>query len=123
MSKKFSLKKSLLIAFAALLSSLLSGCASAPDVPVCVELNPDRGFCTYTISDKDIYVDEQNPLEGKTWWNMRPEMVQVPPPSWAKIKAFIIKTCKQSNNCDSEVTSWDRRLDSIDEKLKAKGQK
>lgn len=52
---------------------------------------------------------------------MRPTMIQVPPESWSKIKAFIIKTCKQSNKCDEQITSWDRKLDSIDEKLKQKG--
>jgi hypothetical protein len=48
-------------------------------------------------------------------------MIQVPPDSWAEIKKFIINTCKQNNNCDSKVSSWDRKLSDIDTKLESKG--
>ena len=41
--------------------SLLISCASTPDVPVCTEINPERGWCTNTISDVEFFIDEENP--------------------------------------------------------------
>ena len=40
--------------------------------------------------------------------------------SWVKIKEFIIKICKKSNKCDSEITGWDRSVDAIDKQLSSK---
>lgn len=114
-------KKKWLVLFAISLNFLVSGCATAPNVPICVELGPSRGFCTWTIEDKDQYVDDAHKLNGRSWWEMRPTMIQVPPESWAEIKKFIINTCKQNNNCDSKVRSWDRKLISVDTKLQSKG--
>ena len=113
------LKRHLFATSALLLSLIVSaGCATAPDVPVCVEITPSRGWCTYTISDKDFEISETKKHEGKTYWELRPTMLLVPASSWAKIKAFIIKTCKQHGNCDQAVSSWDRKLNSIDTKVK-----
>lgn len=113
-------KKILLISFALLLALILSGCASAPDVPVCVEINPARGYCVHTLSDKEYYVDDTNLLEGKTWWQHRPTMVQVPVTSWEKIKSFVIKSCRQSKACQKQVGSWERRVDAIDSEVQEK---
>lgn len=97
-----------------LLSLLLSGCASIPDKPVCVELSPVKGFCTNTVSDKDFIIDETHPAvleEGQkpqTWWEMRPFMVLVPVSSWKAFKEFIIKQCKRTN-CDQYIQAWERK--------------
>lgn len=99
----------------------LTSCASVPDVPVCVEINQAKGFCTNTISDTDYEIDEQHPakLPGddkpKTWWERRPFMILVPTSSWAELKAYIIKQCKRSN-CDQYVKSWDRKISELEEK-------
>lgn len=104
--------------FALLFALLISGCASVPDVPICVELSPVKGFCTNTISDKDYDIDEQHPVQlpgddkPKTWWARRPYMVLIPATSWAELKAYIIKQCKR-NNCDSYVKSWDRKINEL----------
>lgn len=99
---------------------LLASCASPPDVPVCVEIHPAKGWCTFTISNKSFYVDDVNKFEDKTWWEMRPTNVQVPYQSWEKIKTFIIKNCKKSKKCKNEITTWDRSLTQIEEKLNEK---
>lgn len=101
-----------------LLISLLTSCAHVPDVPVCVELNMVKGFCTNTISDKDYVIDEQHPValekgeKPQTWWQMRPFMVLVPMASWKEFKAYIIKQCKRTN-CDEYVKSWDRKIQEL----------
>lgn len=95
---------------------LLSGCATTPpNVPVCFETGMTRGFCTYTIENKDIVVDETRLLEGKTWWQMRPYMIHVPPSSWAEIKKFIVKICnKYPDQCQKDIGDWERKSNAID---------
>lgn len=105
----------LLLSFS--LSLILNSCANPPDFPICIELNPTKGFCTYTISDKDIYVDDLNKLNGKTWWEARPTMVLIPAESYAKLKAYIIKSCKQNNQC-GEIKNWERKINRLDSKGK-----
>jgi hypothetical protein len=124
------LKKISSLTIKCLLSGLLSSCAVAPpDVPICTELSMTRGFCTYTVSDKDFYIDETHPFSfydnepPQTWWDLRPTFVLVPAPSWAKIKAFTIKVCKKYGQCDKTITSWDRKLSKMDEELKKKEDK
>ncbi|MBK8202409.1 MAG: hypothetical protein IPK68_08905 [Bdellovibrionales bacterium] len=79
-----------------------------------------RGFCTNTISDKSFFIDEENKLDGKTWWELRPTMIQVPIPSWVKIKAFIIKVCKEKGSCGDNVANWERRVFELDDKIQQK---
>lgn len=102
----------------ALATSLLAGCATVPDVPVCVEMSPVKGFCTNTVSDKDYEIDEQHPVKlpgdekAKTWWERRPYMLLIPATSWAELKAYIIKQCKRTD-CDQYIKSWDRKLNAL----------
>lgn len=95
---------------------MFNGCASVPDVPVCVKLT-ERAWCTYTISDKEFYWDEENKFEGKTFWEASPSLILVPPSSWAKIKSYIIQQCKVNENCSKDITSWERKLDKVDKKI------
>ena len=111
--------KILWISFVALLS-LISSCASVPDVPVCTEISMQKGFCVYTLSDKEMIVDNENTLDGKTWWDMRTSMILVPVDSWAEIKSYIIKMCKKHGSCDKEVANWNKKVDSLDSKLGSK---
>jgi hypothetical protein len=111
----------LYLLFAALLSLLLSCTTGAPDVPVCTELDMGRGWCTNSISDKEFYIDDKHPYEGKTWWELRPTFVMMPAASYVKFKAFIIKTCKQYGCNQKEVGSWDRRMNQMDQHLQEKG--
>jgi hypothetical protein len=91
-----------------------------------MEISPSRGFCTNTVSDKEFEINDENPYTftpGKpamTWWEMRPSFIYVPAESWAKLKAWIIKTCKQTNQCDAAIASWQRKIDFIDEKIESK---
>lgn len=99
---------------------LLASCVHAPDVPVCVEITPERARCVKIISGTESTIDETNLYNGFTWWEARPTMVQVPAESWAQIKAFIIKVCKKSNQCDSQISSWERSIQAIDSSLQSK---
>lgn len=94
-----------------MLVSSLSGCASIPDVPLCAEISLSKGVCTYTVSGKTFIIDDDNPFEGQTWFDMRIKTLSVPAKSWAKLKAFLIKQCKKSNKCDVDISSWDRELE------------
>lgn len=105
-----------------MLSLHLNGCSTnikQLDKPVCVELNMSKAFCTNLISSKDFYIDEENKFEGKTWFEMRPAMILVPPSSWEAFKVYIIQTCKRAK-CDNVVESWDRTIETVDKKIKEK---
>jgi hypothetical protein len=82
----------------------------------------DEGFCRWTISDKRQLVTEKNPLiineKPYTWWELRHSTVRLPAHSWAEIKKFIIKICKESELCAQNVSSWDRAVSDIDFWLK-----
>lgn len=95
-----------------LLISLLifvASCASVPNVPLCAEINLGKGTCTYTVTGVNVIVDDEHPLDGLTWFDIRSRALTVPATSWAKLKAFLIKMCKQ-NKCDTDISSWDRDL-------------
>lgn len=118
--------KKILLILLGLSLSLLTSCAHVPDVPVCVEITLDKGWCTNTISDKEYFVDEDNKYTDPdtkvsyTWWELRPQTVHLPASSWAAIKKYIIQNCKQNKSqCDEAITSWDRKVNSIDQRLTA----
>lgn len=116
---KSKLKKSLLLALKISLIFALESCSSLSsiDKPVCVEISIDRGFCTTIISGKDQRVDETNKLNGKTWFQMRPEMVMVPIETWAALKTYLIMNCKRSKACNRNIDSWNRSIQTIDDEL------
>lgn len=101
------------------LSLIVSSCASVPDVPICKEITPDKGYCTFTLKDESFYVDDERPYafdpskpdEKYTWWQMRPYMMQIPPHSWKEIKVYIIKQCKRSGDCRGNVGEWFKKLE------------
>lgn len=103
-------------------SLLISSCAvTPPDVPLCTEISPSRGYCVNTISSKEFEVNETKKLNGKSWWEHRPLMIYTPVGSWVEIKKFIIKICKKSNMCDGRnITSWKRTVKAIDKAIKSK---
>ena len=93
--------------------SLLVSCAQVPDIPVCTEINMQKGFCVWTISDKEQIVSDKDKLDDKTWWEIRPSMVLLPHTSWVEIKTYIIKNCKQHKDCNKDITKWERKLNAI----------
>lgn len=105
-----------------MLALLLNSCATTkpPDVPLCLEFTPISGKCVTIITGREIEVDEEKKFENKTWWELRPTMIQMPASSWAQIKAFIIKACKKYDACQKEVSSWDRTIDIIDKSYEEK---
>lgn len=107
------LRKSLSLLSLILLSSIITSCGSVPDVYVCKELNPGRAFCTKTITDENQYVDDEHKLNGKTWWEIRPTTIQMPPESWAEFKKWIIKTCRRIH-CRSDIGQW---LKSVEDRV------
>jgi len=85
----------------------LSGCASVPDVPICAEISMSKGACTYTVSGKTVIVDDEHPLEGETWFDIRKKVLSTPAKSWAKLKTYLVKMCKK-HKCNVDIDSWDR---------------
>ena len=104
------------------MSLLFSGCSSLSsiDKPVCVELSIDRGYCTTIISGTPIYVDNDQTLDGETWFESRIKMILVPPKTWAALKSYLIKNCKKSKKCNENIDSWMRSMKVIDEKIDGK---
>ncbi len=103
-----------------LLNLILSSCTAPPDKPVCVEINPSKAFCTYTIKDVDFYWDDNHKYENKTYWEAKPSMVLVPISSWIEIKSYIIKMCKKHQDCNDNIGTWERKVISIDSKINLK---
>lgn len=68
-----------------------------------------KGLCKFTLSNETIIIDDEHPYEGETWFDIRKKALTVPAKSWAKIKAWMIKMCKQYK-CDVDISSWDRDL-------------
>lgn len=120
----------------AILSSLLVSCASPPDVPSCAPITEDIGYCIFSISDKEFYVDNNargmddkgnacvwkeplvvNGVPEKTncmqWKDLKKKSLIVPAQSYGKIKKFIIDICKQHNQCNKDIRSWERKADKI----------
>ena len=77
----------------------------------------DRGYCVNMISGKDYEINDENKLYNKTWWETRPSNIQMPASTWVALKKYIIQTCKKTNMCDAEVTSWDRAINNIETHL------
>jgi hypothetical protein len=101
------------------LSLIACSCANVPDVPICKEITPDRGWCSWTLKSGGFYVDEQNPYafdpkkpdEKFTWWEIRPVMMSLPPHSWAELKKYIIKQCRITRKCRGNVGEWFNELE------------
>ena len=95
------------------MSSLVS-CASIPDFITCKELSVSRAACIKVVSEEKFFWDEQNKVNGKTYFEIRPTLIQIPPDSYADLKAFILKSCKRYGNC----AELDGKIKAIDENLK-----
>jgi len=100
-----------------LLSLLISCGTTPPDIPLCTEITPDRGYCINTISSTEFEVNDTELLNGKTWWESRPLMIYMPTSSWVELKKFIIKICKKTKRCDKSISSWNRTVGIIDKKI------
>lgn len=105
------LKKNLSKLMMILLSLITFSCANIPDVPVCKEITPDKGWCSYTLKEGGFYVDDERPYhfgtdKEYTWWEYRPVMMSLPPHSWQEIKKYIIKQCRITKKCRGNVGEW-----------------
>lgn len=77
-----------------------------PDVRACVSLSEQKGFCTYTISDKEEF------LTGQPWLDLKMKSLVVPAGSWSEVKKFILKICKKTQECS--VNQVQRKLDEFE---------
>lgn len=95
---------------------LLNSCAvTPPDIFLCTEIHPNKGFCVRTISSKEFEITKDKKYKGKSWWELRPTMIYMPSESWVDIKKFIIKICKKSKRCSGKsVSNWQRTVKKID---------
>jgi hypothetical protein len=82
-----------------LLPILLHSCADIPNVPICTELEPDSAYCVNILEEKGFYWNNEILINDKTYWQMRPACVRVPPKSWAALKSYILKNCKNQGGC------------------------
>lgn len=73
-----------------------------------------RGYCVHTISGTT------KNIEGDEWWNARPTMLMLPYKSWAKLKSYIIESCKVTGQCDQAITSWERTINTVDKAVENK---
>ena len=78
---------------------LLSSCATPPNKPICKKVDYNRAYCVNIVSSKPFYWDDENRYEGVTFFDAEPTMILVPPTTWAALKSYILKQCKQSKGC------------------------
>jgi hypothetical protein len=76
-----------------------------------------KGYCTTIISGKGQTIDDTNKLDGKTWFEMRPEMILVPIETWAALKKYLIMNCRRYKQCNVNIDSWNRSMKTIDSKI------
>lgn len=74
------------------------------------------GYCVWTISDRTQYVGEasKHHLNKKPWSAVMREAVLVPATEYAKVKKFVIDSCKKSNECAENISRWRVKLDALD---------
>ena len=119
-----------------------SGCApKPPDVPACEHMaqrlstdpvsghmllapsptcmkqiaEPECGHCVYIVSGKEFFLGEQagHWLNGKPWSKIRQQSVYLPAAeSYAPLETYIINSCEKMG-CDSDVTKFKVKLDSL----------
>lgn len=89
--------------------------------PVCMsEIGEgDCGYCTFTISEKSIFVGEkpEHHFNKKPWSQLRKKCVLFPAQeSYAPLKAFAINACKQMGSLGAckDIAKWRIKLDSLD---------
>ena len=92
-----------------LLSSFVS-CASLPDEYLCTNLSESKCYCDRTISSDPKIIDDDNTLDGQTCADLRSNSILMPAKTWASIKSYILKVCKQYNNC-AGVGDWENKVD------------
>lgn len=96
----------------------LTACSvTVPAVPICTEISPSTGYCINTITSEEYMVSDTQLHDGQTWFDMRTSMMMVPASSWAELKAFIIKICRKSGKCDTELGNWERTIEKIDQQV------
>lgn len=106
--------------------AVVSCAATPPDFHACTELDMDRGFCIKAVSGKSGYVDDTKKIWDQvndveySWWEIRPAMVMIPYFDYVELKKWIIQECKQTNQCDERISTWDRSLNNIDNVIKDK---
>jgi len=98
---------------------LLTSCGSVPDKPFCTDIRPGAGFCVWSISNKEMEVDDTHLLDGKTWYDMQIGIIKMPLDTFKAIKKYIINQCKRNQNCSEEIDSWDRAMTTLETKATA----
>lgn len=82
-----------------LLSLFASSCNPVPDIVVCKERAADIAKCMKVVSEEKFDWDNEHLYKGQSYWDVRPTMIQMPPESWAQLKAYILKSCKTKKGC------------------------
>lgn len=100
--------------FASLFAFLTSSCGTVPDKPFCTDIRPGAGFCVWSISNKEMEVDDVNLLNGKTWYDMQIGIIKIPLETFTALKKYIITQCKRNNNCSENIDSWDRAMSTLE---------
>jgi len=98
---------------------VLNGCGSVPDKPLCTDLRPGAGFCVWTISNKEMEVDDTHLMDGKTWYDMQVGIIKMPIETFVALKKYLIMNCKKTKNCSDKIDSWDRALTTLENKATA----
>jgi len=78
----------------------VSSCANLPDIRSCVEISPWEARCVKMVSGEKELWNDTNLLYGDSYWSKKNIMIRLHPDEIAKLKAFFLKNCKRTKNCD-----------------------
>ena len=67
------------------------------------------------VDDKNLLVTESFP-QGQTWYDLQVGIIKLPIDTFTSLKKYLIKKCKQYNDCDKMIDSWDRSLTTLENK-------
>ena len=90
--------------------SLLVSCANLPDFVTCKELTPSSAKCIKVISEEKFDWNDDNLVNGKSYWEIRPTLLQIPADSYAELKAYLLKNCRRYQNCHE----LSKKIDALD---------
>lgn len=83
--------------------SLISCQNEVPDIPVCIEVNTNKGYCVYTLREESYF------LLDKEWENNKSNSVLMSLESWGELKKFILKICENNKSCINKIKSIEEK--------------
>lgn len=64
-----------------------------------------------TLTNEEFYVDPAHPYEGQDWEQLKAKSIVLPASYYAKLKASLLKYCRESGKCPKGLEQKFQRFD------------